>query len=67
MIVGGRRDQHLAHQPAFGAGLFGDQHIAQHGPGFFENLVGGLAKFDAALEAALESPLAASAGVNLRL
>ncbi len=49
-----------------GPGLFGDQHLAEHGLGLFVNVLGGLAQLDAALEAALERSLAASAGVDLR-
>ena len=63
--VGRAGDEQFADQPAFGAGLFGDQHVAEHGLGVLEDLVGGLADFDAALEAALESALAAAAGMDL--
>jgi hypothetical protein len=45
--------------------LFGDEHLAEHRFGLFADIVGGFAKFDAALEAALERSLAASAGVDL--
>ena len=57
----------LADQPALGAGLLGDEHIAQHGLGLLVDVLRGLAQLDAALEAALESAFAAAAGVNLRL
>ncbi len=59
------RDEHPAHQPPLRAGLFGDEHLAQHRSGNLKNLAGRLAQLDAALEAAFESPLAAAAGVNL--
>ena len=56
----------MLHQAAFGAGLFGDEHVAEHGLGVVVDFVRGLAELDAALEAALESALAAAAGVDLR-
>ena len=64
---GRRRDEDFAHQPAVRAGLFGDQHLAQHGGGLLENILRRAAKFDSALKAALKSPLAAAARVDLGL
>ena len=49
------------------AGLLGDDGVAEHGLGFFVDVVGRLAEVHAALEAVLEHALAPAAGVNLDL
>ena len=64
-MLGATSDEQLADEPAFGAGLFGDEHIAEHRLGHFENFVGGFAELHAAFETVLESPFAATAGMDL--
>ena len=49
------------------AGLLGDDGVAEHGLGFFVDVVGRLAEVHAALEAVLEHALAPAAGVDLDL
>ncbi len=61
------RDHDLADQLARFAGLRGDQRLAQHLAGEFLDFLRRLDQLHAALEAVLERPLAATAGVNLRL
>src|SRR6185369_12190788 len=63
--MGSNRDQQFANEASLGPGLFGDQDVAQHGPGFFEDVVGGFAEFNAALETGVESALASAARVDL--
>ena len=67
LLDGGRAgDEQFADEPSIRAGLFRDEHLAEHGFGLFVNIIRALAQFDAALKAALESSLAAAAGVDLR-
>jgi len=61
------RDDQLVHEPPFGAGLPGDQHIAQHRPGFFVNIFRRSTKPDAPLKTILKRTPAAPPGMNLRL
>ena len=49
------------------AGLLGDDGVAEHGLGFFVDVVGRLAEVHAALEAVLEHALAPAARVDLDL
>ena len=65
-MSGARGDEQFADEAALRPGLFRDEHLAEHRLGFLENFVRGLAKLHAALKAALERALAASAGVDLR-
>jgi hypothetical protein len=52
---------------AFRTGLFGDEHVAQHGLGVIENFRGCFAEADAAFEAVLKRAFAAAAGMDLGL
>ena len=63
----GGLDEELADDAALWAGLFGDEHLAEHGFGEFKYFVGRRANFDAPMQAVFERALAAAAGVNLRL
>ena len=53
--------------PPLRAGLLGDEHVAEHFFGKPNRLVRRRGDFDAALEAGLESSLAAAAGMDLDL
>jgi hypothetical protein len=59
-------DKEFADEAAIGTGLFGHEHIAEHGFGFIENVLGGFAEVHATFETVLESAFAPAAGVNLR-
>ena len=59
-------DKEFADDAALRAGLFGDEHLAEHGFGAFDNLVGRRTDFDSPKKPAFECTLAAAAGVNLR-
>src|SRR6185369_11676916 len=52
---------------AFGAGLFGDEDVAEHFFGEADRFIDGGGEFDAALETGFESAFAAAAGVDLGL
>ena len=63
----GAGDEHRADGSSFGAGLFGDQDLAEHGARFFFEIRGGIAQVNPAFESAQECSFATAAGVNLRL
>jgi len=58
-------DEDLADEFAFGAGLMRDERLADHFAGDVRSFLGGVHQMHAALEAVHESPLAASACMDL--
>jgi hypothetical protein len=61
----GFRDQNLPHHPPLGAGLVGDERLAEHLGGDVARLAGGFAKVDSAFEPVGESSFSASSGMDL--
>ena len=61
------RDEHLVDLLAFRAGLMRHKRLAEHLPRDLLRFVGGFHEVHAAFEPILERPLAAAAGVDLRL
>jgi hypothetical protein len=58
-------DHQLADEATFGPGLFGHQHVAQHGFRLFEDVISRFAQLNPALETAFEGAFATAAGVDL--
>ena len=61
------RDEHLVDDAPGGAGLMRDQRLAEHFAGDVARFVRRFDQVDAAFESVRERPLAAAAGMNLRL